>query len=104
MRCPSAACLTCPASNGSIMPCSTAIRRIHLSDLMLIGALAVPVTVHPDLWYGERVCEEATMIVGVLKETVAGEHRVSLVPSQVSLLQRQKHDVIVEANAGTAAG
>src|SRR5712671_8015971 len=29
---------TWPGSNGSIMRCSAAMRRIHLSDLMLIGA------------------------------------------------------------------
>src|SRR5690554_4289442 len=27
---------TCPASKGSIMPCCSDIRRIHLSDLMLM--------------------------------------------------------------------
>jgi hypothetical protein len=36
MRWPSAAWRTCPGSNGSIMPCSVAMRRIHLSLLMLI--------------------------------------------------------------------
>jgi hypothetical protein len=34
---------TCPGSNGSIMRCSAAMRRIHLSDLMLIGARPVQV-------------------------------------------------------------
>src|SRR6516162_8071496 len=36
---------TCPGSNGSIMRCSRAMRRIQLSDLMLIefsGQLADP--------------------------------------------------------------
>ena len=31
--------LDLPGSNGSIMPCSCAMRRIHLSDLMLMAAL-----------------------------------------------------------------
>src|SRR5512139_1816506 len=40
MRWPSAACRTCPGSNGSIMPCWVAMRRIHRSLLMLIDRLA----------------------------------------------------------------
>ncbi len=31
---------TCPGSNGSIMPCCSAILRIHLSALMLIKSVA----------------------------------------------------------------
>src|SRR5690606_3357501 len=37
MRRPSTS-FTCPGSNGSIMPCSSAMRRIQRSDLMVMGA------------------------------------------------------------------
>src|SRR6266571_3428812 len=39
---------TCPGSNGSIMRRSAAIRRIHLSDLMLIGDEPSGVLGHDD--------------------------------------------------------
>lgn len=44
------------------------------------------------------------MIVGVLKERLAGERRVALVPSQIALLAKQKHEVVVETGAGVSAG
>lgn len=44
------------------------------------------------------------MIVGVLKEMLNGERRVALVPAQVALLAKQKHEVVVESGAGVASG
>lgn len=44
------------------------------------------------------------MIVGVLKETLNGERRVALVPAQIALLAKQKHEVVVERGAGEASG
>ncbi len=44
------------------------------------------------------------MLIGILKETLPGERRVALVPSQVAMLAKQKHVVIVEAGAGESAG
>jgi NAD(P) transhydrogenase subunit alpha len=44
------------------------------------------------------------MIVGVPKETVAGERRVALVPELVSKLTKAKLEVVVEPGAGQAAG
>src|SRR5260221_12652485 len=41
--------LTWPGSNGSIMRCSAAIRRIHLSDLMLIRSARSGVLGHDDV-------------------------------------------------------
>src|SRR6266568_5303159 len=40
---------TCPGSKGSIMRRSAAIRRIHLSDLMLIGGEPSGVLGHDDV-------------------------------------------------------
>src|SRR3990172_2570637 len=34
--------LTCPGSNGSILRCSAAMRRIHLSDLMVMLPFPCP--------------------------------------------------------------
>jgi len=44
------------------------------------------------------------MIVGVPKETVAGERRVALVPDLVPKLKQAGLEVLVEAGAGSAAG
>jgi NAD(P) transhydrogenase subunit alpha len=44
------------------------------------------------------------MIVGVPKETFAGERRVAIVPAVVPVLTRVKMEVLVEAGAGQAAG
>jgi NAD(P) transhydrogenase subunit alpha len=44
------------------------------------------------------------VIVGVLKETLNGERRVALVPAQVALLAKQKHEIVLEQNAGEASG
>ncbi|RMG45032.1 MAG: Re/Si-specific NAD(P)(+) transhydrogenase subunit alpha [Acidobacteria bacterium] len=44
------------------------------------------------------------MIVGVPKETFAGERRVALVPALVPALTKLGIEVVVEAGAGTAAG
>src|ERR1022692_1764360 len=44
------------------------------------------------------------MIVGIPKETVAGETRVAITPSAAALLIKSKLEVLVEAGAGTAAG
>jgi hypothetical protein len=39
MTLPAAVCRTWSGSNGLIMPCSAAMRRIHLSDLIDIAVL-----------------------------------------------------------------
>src|SRR3954449_7813237 len=44
------------------------------------------------------------MIVGIPKETAAGERRVALVPDLVPKLARAGWDVVVETAAGEAAG
>ena len=44
------------------------------------------------------------MIVGIARETFAGEHRVALVPEAVSGLAACNADVLVEPGAGDAAG
>jgi NAD(P) transhydrogenase subunit alpha len=44
------------------------------------------------------------MIIGIPKTTEAGEHRVSLTPDVVTRLTKDGHEVVVESNAGTAAG
>lgn len=44
------------------------------------------------------------MLIGILKETLPGERRVALVPGQVAMLTKQKHTVVVEHGAGSAAG
>src|ERR671935_1810720 len=44
------------------------------------------------------------MTVGIPKETWPGETRVALIPSAVAALRKAGLTVIVEENAGTAAG
>ena len=44
------------------------------------------------------------MIVGIARETRAGERRVALVPDAVPALVRAKLEVVVEPGAGAAAG
>jgi NAD(P) transhydrogenase subunit alpha len=44
------------------------------------------------------------MRVGIPRETIAGETRVALVPELVPTLTRVRHEVLVEAGAGAAAG
>ena len=44
------------------------------------------------------------MKVGVPRETVPGEHRVSLIPSAVAALKKSGLDIVVEEDAGAAAG
>ncbi len=44
------------------------------------------------------------MIIGILRETFAGEDRVALVPDAVSGLVARNSEIIVEPGAGTAAG
>ncbi|MCG8583372.1 MAG: Re/Si-specific NAD(P)(+) transhydrogenase subunit alpha [Pirellulales bacterium] len=44
------------------------------------------------------------MLIGVAKETFAGERRVALIPATVPSLSAKGLDVIVEADAGLAAG
>lgn len=43
-------------------------------------------------------------VIGVLKETAAGETRVALVPQNITQLVRDKHSVVVQAGAGERAG
>lgn len=47
---------------------------------------------------------KSTMKVAVLKETIAGEGRVALVPGSLPLLAKAGLEVLVEAGAGAAAG
>jgi alanine dehydrogenase len=47
--------------------------------------------------------QKSKLIIGVPKETLYLENRILLVPDGVSLLSRHGHQVIIEANAGTAA-
>jgi NAD(P) transhydrogenase subunit alpha len=44
------------------------------------------------------------MIIGIPKTTEAGERRVSLTPDVVARLTKEGHEVVVESDAGTAAG
>ncbi|MER5202368.1 Re/Si-specific NAD(P)(+) transhydrogenase subunit alpha [Streptomyces sp. NPDC002825] len=44
------------------------------------------------------------MIVGVLKEARAGEHRVSATPATVEQIRKLGYDVVVDSGAGAAAG
>jgi proton-translocating NAD(P)+ transhydrogenase subunit alpha len=44
------------------------------------------------------------MIVGVLKESMAGERRVALIPASIQPLQKIGLEILVEKGAGTAAG
>jgi NAD(P) transhydrogenase subunit alpha len=44
------------------------------------------------------------MKVGVPRETWPGEHRVALIPSAAAVLKKSGLDVVVEADAGSAAG
>ncbi|HLK14750.1 MAG TPA: NAD(P) transhydrogenase subunit alpha [Fimbriimonadaceae bacterium] len=48
--------------------------------------------------------QESMMIVGVVRETAAGERRVALVPAGVAALKKAKLDVVVEKDAGKSAG
>jgi H+-translocating NAD(P) transhydrogenase subunit alpha len=43
------------------------------------------------------------MLIGVPKETAAGEHRVALVPEVISKLRAKGLDVVVQAGAGAGA-
>ncbi|MBI5472188.1 MAG: Re/Si-specific NAD(P)(+) transhydrogenase subunit alpha [Ignavibacteriae bacterium] len=43
------------------------------------------------------------MKIGVPKETLSGETRVALIPSLLSALTKEKHEVLIERNAGAAA-
>ena len=45
-----------------------------------------------------------TMKIGIPKEIQPGETRVALLPSMVSLLKKEGHDMLVEAGAGMQAG
>src|SRR5207237_6349835 len=59
-------------------------------------------TVHPRP--GDPGTPEAYMIVGVPKETAAGERRVALVPDLVAKLTKKGLEVTVQSGAGAAAG
>lgn len=47
--------------------------------------------------------ETKNVKIGIPKETVAGETRVSVVPPMISLFIRDKHEVLMEAGAGLAS-
>ena len=61
-----------------------------------------------DLKYGAMqmsVCNRSmAMFIGVPKEIKADEYRVGLIPSTISELVAQGHDVVVETRAGQGAG
>ena len=44
------------------------------------------------------------MIIGIPRETFAGEHRVALVPDAVSVLAALNVEIVVEPGAGESAG
>ena len=44
--------------------------------------------------------ESSTVKIGIPKETLEGETRVALIPANVSVLTRDKHEVLVQAGAG----
>jgi hypothetical protein len=50
-----------------------------------------------------RKGERKSMNIGIPKEVQEGETRVALVPSLVSLLKRDQHEVVIEAGAGASA-
>jgi NAD(P) transhydrogenase subunit alpha len=43
------------------------------------------------------------MKIGILRETVKGETRVSIIPAMIAELKKAKHEVVVESGAGAAA-
>jgi len=47
--------------------------------------------------------QKSRLTIGVPKETVFQENRVSLVPDGVNMLSRHGHQVLIEANAGNSA-
>lgn len=44
------------------------------------------------------------MRIGIVQERMTGEHRVAIVPAQASALMKAGHELLVETNAGRAAG
>lgn len=44
------------------------------------------------------------MIISVVKESFPDEHRVAMVPGEITRLAKKGHEVLIEAGAGTAAG
>lgn len=50
------------------------------------------------------MAEEPTIVLGVLRETYAGETRVALVPAVLSILSKSGVRVVVERGAGVSAG
>ncbi|MGL4474781.1 MAG: Re/Si-specific NAD(P)(+) transhydrogenase subunit alpha [Shewanella sp.] len=44
------------------------------------------------------------MIIGIVRETLAGERRVAMIPAQVAQLVKKQHQVVVTQGAGEAAG
>ncbi len=44
------------------------------------------------------------MIIGILKEVMKAENRVSMKPAGVEILKKNKHTILVESNAGKASG
>lgn len=47
---------------------------------------------------------ERPLVVGVLRETFPGEHRVALIPASIATLKKAKLEVVAQAGVGTAAG
>ncbi|MGH7452285.1 MAG: NAD(P)(+) transhydrogenase (Re/Si-specific) subunit alpha, partial [bacterium] len=43
------------------------------------------------------------MKIGIPKEILEGETRVAVVPSMIAILRKNKHEVLVEAGAGSVA-
>jgi len=44
------------------------------------------------------------MIVAILKDTLAGEHRVAMIPANLPALAKLGLEIVVEKGAGEAAG
>ncbi len=44
------------------------------------------------------------MIIGVPKEIKNNENRVAIIPEKAAILSKQNHNILIESNAGTAAG
>ena len=67
---------TWPGSNGSIMPCSSAMRRIHLSDLMLTWC-TFPLRTAEDGASGEHTCSRQPLPAGGQAATARSAPRSS---------------------------
>ena len=84
-------------------------KRWHEHEYQATRGRPVGVDLPPDFSGGQPDCRlyplpGEHMLIGLLKETLPGERRVALVPAQLALLAKQRHEVLVERDAGAAAG